>query len=117
MKTSKSHTSPNWTRRDFIATTAAAGTTFLAAPSTFGQVETDPGQPRRRYALVGVGSRSRMYRQAVLDTYKAYGEMVGYCDNNLGRLQLAQRVDRDRNDVEVPLFDAKDFERMDYDQP
>jgi predicted dehydrogenase len=53
-----------------------------------------------------------MYRRAVLDTYKDDATMVGYCDNNRGRLQLAQRQDRDLAGKEIPLFDATEFDRM-----
>ena len=77
-------------RREFIATTAVAGTVLATSPSLLAQ----SAPRRRRYALVGVGSRSGMYRRAVCDTYKEHCEMVGYCDNNLGRLQLAQSRDR-----------------------
>jgi predicted dehydrogenase len=100
------------TRREFITTTAAAGAGLLAAPSLLGQSTAESAAPRKRYALVGVGSRSGMYRRAVLDTYKVNSEMVGYCDNNLGRLKLAQKQDLEQSGVEVPIFEAQDFDRM-----
>lgn len=53
-----------------------------------------------------------MYRKAVLDTYADHAEMVGYCDLNRGRLELAQRQDRELSGVDVPLYDAGDFDRM-----
>jgi hypothetical protein len=99
------------TRREFIATTAAAGTTLLAGP-LLGRAESGaPPARRTRYALVGVGARSLMYRDAILRTYAAHCEMVGYCDANQGRLALAQRTAREGG-VEVPAFLAADFERM-----
>jgi predicted dehydrogenase len=71
---------------------------------------------KKRYALVGVGGRSRMYRDAVLETYARHCEMVGFCDVNLGRLKLAQSLARTAPGVEVPIYDAKDeakaFDRM-----
>lgn len=99
-------------RREFIATTAAAGTTLMTAPSALAQLQMNTGKARKRYALVGVGSRSRMYRRAVLDTYKDHCEMVGYCDNNRGRLELAQRVDREMAGGEIPIFAAEVFDKM-----
>ena len=95
-------------RREFIASTAMAGTALLAAPTVFAQASAR----RKRYALVGVGSRSSMYREAVLRTYAAQCEMVGFCDNNAGRLKQAQDRARSMAQVEVPLYDAKDFDRM-----
>ena len=71
---------------------------------------------KKRYALVGVGGRSRMYRDAVLETYAKHCEMVGFCDVNLGRLKLAQSLARKAAGVEVPIYDAKEdakaFDRM-----
>lgn len=95
-------------RREFIATTAVAGAALLAAPAVFGQSR----QSRRRYALVGTGSRARMYQDAVNKTYAEHCEMVGYCDNNAGRLKLALERTREQTGKDVPLYDAKDFERM-----
>jgi len=97
-------------RREFISTSTAAAAGILAGASALGQAAT--GSPRKRYALVGVGSRSGMYRKAVLDDYAKHAQMVGYCDINLGRLQLAQRQARESAKVEVPIYEAKDFDRM-----
>src|SRR6186713_831940 len=74
-------------RREFISTSTAAAAGVLAGASALAQGST--GSPRKRYALVGVGSRSGMYRNAVLKDYAEHAQMVGYCDINLGRLQLA----------------------------
>lgn len=71
-----------------------------------------PAARRKRYALVGVGGRSGMYREAVLKTYAQHAEMVGFCDINLGRLKLAQKLAREMANVEVPIYEAKDFDRM-----
>ncbi|HYG22463.1 MAG TPA: Gfo/Idh/MocA family oxidoreductase [Verrucomicrobiae bacterium] len=101
-------------RRQFIATTSIAGGGVLLGASALAQSNpTITSSPRRkRYALVGVGGRSGMYRDAVLRTYAEHCEMVGYCDVNLGRLQLAQARSRAAANVEVPIFEAKDFDRM-----
>ena len=72
-------------RRQFIASTALTSAGILLAPKSI-SAETAPAAPvttpqaRRRYALVGVGSRSDMYREAVLKTYADHCEMVGFCD-------------------------------------
>jgi len=106
----------NLTRREFLATTAVAGSGVLLGAGTLAnaRAEATPasGATKKRYALVGVGSRSEMYREAVLKTYAAHSQMVGYCDLNLGRLKLAQAKARAMAGVEVPIYEAKDFDRM-----
>jgi len=100
-------------RRKFIATTAIAGAGLALAQSSIAQTVANTGsKPRRRYALVGTGSRSSMFREAVLKTYAQECEMVGYCDLNPGRLKLAQAKTREAAGVEVPIFEAKEFDRM-----
>jgi predicted dehydrogenase len=97
-------------RRDFIACTALTGAGLLTGAYVLGQSASTAR--RKRYALVGVGGRSGMYREAVLKTYSPHCEMVGFCDVNLGRLKLAQAKAREMAGVEVPIYDAKDFDRM-----
>ncbi len=104
----------NVNRRQFIATTAVAGSGLLLGASALAAdaPSITTGARRKRYAVVGVGGRSGMYRDAVLKTYAEHCEMVGYCDNNEGRLKLAQRKTRDNFNVEVPIYLDKDFDRM-----
>ncbi len=96
------------TRRHFISTTAVTGAGLLVSAAALA----DNTARRKRYALVGVGSRSGMYRDAVLKTYAGHCQMVGFCDVNEGRLKLAQREAREAAGAEVPIFDAQDFDRM-----
>src|SRR6478736_286164 len=98
----------DFSRREFIATTTVAGATLLAAPTLLAQ----PTGARKRYALVGTGSRARMYQDAVNKTYAEHCEMVGYCDTNAGRLKLAQERARELTGKDVSLYAAKDFDRM-----
>jgi predicted dehydrogenase len=109
-----SDSSPEYSRRDFIATTAVAGTALLAGPSLFAQAAapaTPPGR-RKRYAQVGLGARSMMFRTAVLKTYAEHSQMVGFCDLNEGRLRLAQSHAREMGAGDVPGYAAADFDRM-----
>ncbi len=100
-------------RREFLSATAAAGAGLLLSASTIANAATPAGSSRKkRYAIVGLGGRSGMFRDAVLKTYAQYSEMIGYCDLNLGRLKLAQAKAREAAGVEVPIFEAKDFDRM-----
>lgn len=96
-----------FTRRKFIA--ASAGAALVAGAPAYAQIGGDSS--RKRYAIVGVGSRSGMYRDAILKSYAAYSQLVGFCDNNEGRLKLAQRKARE-DGHDVPIFEAKEFDRM-----
>lgn len=102
------------TRREILSQSALTGSALLLGSQLVspaqGAVETP--RAKSRYAIVGVGSRSEMYRNAIHKTYAPFAEMVGYCDINRGRLELAQRTDRALSGVEVPLFDAAEFDRM-----
>jgi predicted dehydrogenase len=44
---------------------------------------------RRKYVIVGVGSRSRMYLAAITKTFAKDNELVAICDTNQGRLETA----------------------------
>ncbi|HPU54830.1 MAG TPA: Gfo/Idh/MocA family oxidoreductase, partial [Verrucomicrobiota bacterium] len=110
MHASDSPRSGSINRRDFIATTALAGASLIVGAPAAAQTAAPAG--RKRYAIVGVGSRSGMYRDAILRTYAQHCELVGFCDNNLGRLQLAQRRAREIANVDVPIYIANEFDRM-----
>lgn len=74
------------TRRDLIK---SAGT--IAPAVALGMSSLTYAAPRRRrYAIVGVGSRSRMYQTAIAETYGKENQLVGLCDTNPGRLQVAK---------------------------
>ncbi|MEY4387123.1 MAG: hypothetical protein RLY20_2406 [Verrucomicrobiota bacterium] len=100
-------------RREFISTTAVAGAGLLVGGAALASdLDVTLVNRRKRYALVGVGSRSQMYRDAVLKTYADHCQMVGFCDVNEGRLKLAQRKAREANGADVPIYLADDFDRM-----
>lgn len=98
-------------RRDFIKTSAIAGSAVLMGSGSFWRMV--KAQPRRqRVAIVGVGSRSRMYQDAVQTQYKDFCQLVGLCDVNLGRLKLAQQRSIKNIGASVPIYDASDFDKM-----
>lgn len=104
-------------RREFVAATALVGTSLLAGiPNTIlAQNSSSPAaEPARvrRYALVGVGARYSIYRDAILETYSGHAKLVALCDNNAGRLALARRKVRQKSGSDVPGFSASDFDRM-----
>ena len=67
---------------------------------------------RRRYAIVGLGSRHELYQDGIEKTHARHAELVGLCDANAGRIELA-RGRSARNGAKVPAgFLAADFDRM-----
>jgi len=64
-----------------------------------------------RYAQVGIGGRSLMYSEAVVETFAEHSLLVGLCDTNEGRLRLRQEWAHQRG-VEVPTYAADQFDRM-----
>lgn len=98
------------TRREFLSTGSMLGAGLMLG----GQTVAHAGEPtprRKRYAIVGVGSRSGMYRNAILKTYAGHCEMVGFCDVNEGRLKLARDKARAAG-ADVPVYQAGDFDKM-----
>ncbi len=98
-------------RRSFLKTlsVAATGVVLGSAMPAFAQA-TQP--KRRRYAIVGVGSRHQMYQDAIETTYRDDAELVGICDTNPGRLELARRRSQTNRAVPPPAYLARDFDRM-----
>lgn len=103
--------SPALSRRQFLATTTIAGAAVLAAPALLAADKTFAGG-RRRFALVGTGSRSGMYRKAILDEFKQHAEFAGLCDLNPGRLKLAVDEATRKSGRDIPGYAAADFEKM-----
>ena len=66
-----------------------------------------------RYALVGAGSRARMFIDPLATTFREDGELVGLADTNPGRLSYYNRRLVDGLGYhEVPAYGADDFDRM-----
>ncbi|MBI5689516.1 MAG: Gfo/Idh/MocA family oxidoreductase [Verrucomicrobia bacterium] len=67
---------------------------------------------RRRYAIVGLGSRRELYQDGIEKVHARWAQLVGVCDVNLGRVELA-RARSARNGAPVPPgYLAGDFDRM-----
>src|SRR5689334_5889094 len=74
-------------RRTFVKTLSAAGLALSTAPVAFAQA----AAPRRRFAIVGVGSRHTMYQDAIEKTYPEHAQLVAVCDLNAGRVEVARQ--------------------------
>lgn len=67
---------------------------------------------RKRFVQIGLGGRHDMFRDAVAGTFSDSAELVGLCDLNAGRLELARAEVRRKFGLDVPGHAAADFERM-----
>ncbi|MEO7597940.1 MAG: twin-arginine translocation signal domain-containing protein, partial [Opitutus sp.] len=76
-------------RRTFVKTLSTAGIGVAAFGQSLWSAEkskaTNPGSARKRYVIVGVGSRHQMYQDAIERDYRDHAELVGICDTNPGR--------------------------------
>jgi predicted dehydrogenase len=96
-------------RRTFVKGVSAVGLGLALGVNAFGAVTEIR---RRRYAIVGVGSRSQMYQNAIEKTYKDHAELVAICDNNTGRLEISRARARANGAPEPRAYAATDFDRL-----
>jgi predicted dehydrogenase len=68
--------------------------------------------PKKRYVIVGTGSRSQMYQDAIEQTYADHAALVGLCDQNPGRLELARSRSVRHGAPPPAVYLPADFERM-----
>jgi predicted dehydrogenase len=66
---------------------------------------------KKRYVQVGVGDRSRMYLEAMVDRFADTAELVALCDKNEGRLRLQAKLIQERG-VNVKTYRETAFEQM-----
>jgi predicted dehydrogenase len=67
---------------------------------------------RRRYAIVGLGSRRELYQDGIETVHARWAELVGVCDVNPGRIELARARSVRHGAVVPPGYLAADFDRM-----
>ncbi|MFA5042654.1 MAG: Gfo/Idh/MocA family oxidoreductase [Kiritimatiellia bacterium] len=68
---------------------------------------------KKRYAQVGVGGRSEMYTQAIVQEFPKEAELVGICDNNRGRMELRNRlIVNNYKGRPAPTYLDTEFDRM-----
>jgi len=113
---------PSIDRRTFVKAAAAVGIgTAIAgcaskSPTHQAQATSQPMPPplevKRRFAIVGVGHRSSMYRESITKTYKDYATLVGVCDKNAGRVALAQKLCAEAGAASPPGYGPEQFEKM-----
>ena len=67
---------------------------------------------RKRYAIVGTGSRAGMYVDAVTGQYSEQAELVGLCDLSQVRMDWHNRGLQASGLPLAPTYHARDFDRM-----
>src|SRR5574341_194134 len=68
---------------------------------------------RKRYAIVGTGSRAGMFVKAITTTYADVAELVAFCDHSQTRMGWYNRQLRAMNGIgPVPIFDTQQFDQM-----
>lgn len=67
---------------------------------------------RKRYALVGTGSRAGFFYSAIAKTYAKTSCLVAFCDTNQTRLDYANSRLQALGADPVPTYAAADFDRM-----
>ncbi len=66
----------------------------------------------RRYAIIGCGSRARMYQDALWGAHKTHGRLVAICDTNPGRLDYVARRAAKAGAPRPSAYLAVDFDKM-----
>ncbi|MCC6679906.1 MAG: Gfo/Idh/MocA family oxidoreductase [Phycisphaeraceae bacterium] len=68
---------------------------------------------RKRYAIVGTGSRAAMFIEAASKTYVRHADLVGFCDISQARMNYwNQRMREGYSHPVVPTYLAGQFDRM-----
>ncbi|MTH79066.1 Gfo/Idh/MocA family oxidoreductase [Paracoccus aestuariivivens] len=68
---------------------------------------------RKKYALVGTGSRARMFYEAIAKNYRDNAELVALCDTNQTRMDYTNKVLEDEFHLSrLPTYKAEDFGKM-----
>lgn len=87
-----------------ITVSAVAAAPGLARAQTAGGV--------KKYAIVGCGSRSRMYQDAIWGAHAAHASLVGICDVNPARLAYVGERAAKAGVKAPPAYAASDFKKM-----
>jgi len=66
----------------------------------------------RRYVQVGVGGRSQMFWDAVMDKYKEHSQLLAICDNNKGRMDYVVNQAKEKYGTDLKTYSADEFDKM-----
>ena len=67
----------------------------------------------KKYVVVGTGSRSSMYIEALCKEFKEHGQLLAFCDTNQARMNYYNDlIQKEYQHAAVPTYLAQDFDRM-----
>ena len=75
-------------------------------------VKDGPMTERKRYAIVGAGSRAGMYVTATAQTFAETAQLVGMCDQSQTRMNWYNDQLQSMGVERVPTYSADDFDQM-----
>ena len=108
---SSSRTHAGIDRRAFVKALSFAGLGVAFGSSATNAFGADAAR-RKRYAIVGCGSRHRMYLDAIQKRYAEHAELVGLCDLNMGRVELSRSRSAENGAPVPPGYAHTDFRKM-----
>lgn len=68
--------------------------------------------PLKRYAQVGTGGRASFFYMTLVEDYKDTSEIVGFCDVNQTRMNVANGRIASAGAKKVPTYKSEDFDKM-----
>jgi predicted dehydrogenase len=66
----------------------------------------------KRYAMVGMGHRAAIYYQSIIKDFNSVAKVVGICDTNKVRLDVANERMAELGEEAKPTYLAADFDKM-----
>lgn len=98
---------PALDRRTLIKLVSASGLALAA-----GHAGAAVSGEKHRYAIVGNGSRARMYLEALTGKYKDHHSLVAVCDTNPGRAAYFVKLATEAGAPAPRAYAAADFDKM-----
>ena len=88
---------------------AAAAAPFALPAVNFEEQQSIPPSDKKRYALVGTGTRgSSSWAKPLVDNYQGHAELVALCDINRKRMNYAKEY----IGTNAPMYHSSEFEKM-----
>ena len=99
-------------RRDVLGGLAAGGALTAGLEAIPASAAMAASTTPKTYVSVGVGSRNRMYQQAIWGPHKAHARLIAAVDVNPGRIAHVQRLAAKNGAAAPKGYLAQDFDRM-----
>jgi predicted dehydrogenase len=72
---------------------------------------------KKKYCIVGMGGRSKMFTHAILKDYSDQSELVGICDLNRTRMEWHNNNFKEKFGIEpITMYHSSDFDKMILEQ-